>query len=447
MSSRVEQSFLGRVEAFIRDQHLLQRGAKYIVALSGGADSVALLCTLRRLGVDAEAATCNFHLRGEESQRDEMFCVSLCKSMGVALHRAHFDTHTYAQTHKMSIEMAARELRYAYFERLRCDIGADAICVAHHRDDSVETVLLNLVRGTGLRGLRGILPRNGHILRPLLCVGRKDIEEFLLAIGQDYVTDSTNLVPDVKRNKMRLEVLPLLESISPSARQSIFETSLNAAEAYKVYAEAMQASCEASCHDGVIDIEALKRQASPESTLFHLLQPCGFTPAVIRDIYNNVDAQSGRMWSSDTHEALIDRGRIVVEKKHGDADKTLLVSETGNYVYAEDMKFTFELLPCDATFKIDRSRHCACLDAAKVAFPLTIRHTQKADRFVPFGMTRSKLVSDYMTDTKHSLFEKRAQLVVADATGAIVWLVGKRTDNRFRVGSATASVLKIVLHA
>ena len=232
MSKTKKDKILQQVAGFIARNQLLAADNKYIVALSGGADSVALLLIMKALGYDVEAAHCNFHLRGKESERDENFCVSLCESLGIILHRIHFDTLTYAQLHKVSIEMAARDLRYSYFEQLRRDINADAICVAHHKDDNVETILLNLVRGTGMNGLTGISPRNGFILRPLLCIGREDILEYLEAENQDYVTDSSNLVDDVQRNKIRLNVLPLLENVNPAVKDNILTMARWIAEAF-----------------------------------------------------------------------------------------------------------------------------------------------------------------------------------------------------------------------
>ena len=202
---------LNKVKTYIDTHKLLRPDGRYIVGLSGGADSVALLLILKELGYCVEAAHCNFHLRGKESQRDEEYCINLCKEQDVKLHLTRFQTAEYAELHKVSIEMSARTLRYNYFEALRQDIGADAVCVAHHRDDSVETVLLNLVRGTGLRGLMGIRPRNKYIIRPLLSCSKADIEAYLAAKGQVFVTDSSNLVADVKRNKLRLEVVPTLK--------------------------------------------------------------------------------------------------------------------------------------------------------------------------------------------------------------------------------------------
>ena len=223
-----------KVRKYIDHHKLLEDNGLYLVALSGGADSVALLLLLHEHGFRVHAAHCNFHLRGGESDRDEAFCESVCAERQIPLHKAHFDTHEYAQLHKVSIEMAARELRYHWFEQLRRDMDADGICVAHHRDDSVETVLLNLIRGTGLRGLTGIQPRNGYILRPLLCLSREDIERYLHERNQPYVTDSTNLEADVQRNRVRLQLMPLLKTLNPSVCESIQQTASHLAEAQVV---------------------------------------------------------------------------------------------------------------------------------------------------------------------------------------------------------------------
>ncbi|MCR4853467.1 MAG: tRNA lysidine(34) synthetase TilS, partial [Prevotella sp.] len=221
---------LKRVEHYASSHHLFFSGERYLVALSGGADSVALLCILQAMGVPVEAAHCNFHLRGDESDRDEQFCVKLCNQRDVILHRVHFDTQAYAKLHHVSIEMAARRLRYHYFAQLVHDIQAKAVCVAHHRDDSVETLMLNLLRGTGIHGLTGIRPISHQaeqdgvgeidIVRPLLCLSRVDIESYLSSLGQSFVTDSTNLVPDAAlRNRIRLQLLPLMNDIVPSATE------------------------------------------------------------------------------------------------------------------------------------------------------------------------------------------------------------------------------------
>ena len=216
--------FEDRIEKYIERFSLMEKDALYLVALSGGADSVSLLLVLKKLGYRVEACHCNFHLRGEESIRDEKFCEQLCISENIPFHHIHFDTKSYSELHHVSIEMAARNLRYSYFESLRKDLNADAICVAHHQEDSVETVLINLIRGTGVKGLRGILPKNGNIIRPLLCVNRSEIEGYLAALNQGFVIDRTNLIDDVVRNKIRLNIIPLLEQINPRVKDNILKT-------------------------------------------------------------------------------------------------------------------------------------------------------------------------------------------------------------------------------
>ena len=478
---------------FASVHELFVYGGKYIVALSGGADSVSLLFVLKHLehelGIGVEAAHCNFHLRGAESVRDEEFCEQLCGRLDVPLHLIHFDTQAYADLHRVSIEMAARDLRYGYFENLRRDIKAQDICVAHHRDDSVETVLLNLVRGTGLRGLRGIQPRNGNIIRPLLSLSREDIVQYLEALGESYVIDSTNLHNDVKRNKIRLDVMPLLRELNPSVSQSIFESSLRVGEALKVFDEAMKQSIadvttpprgctcpkctnqpvrkctnqpllvqqsllhQQRCtlqanHPLTISIDRLKQQPSPEYTLHEILSSCGFTSAQIEQIYGSLDTCSaGKIIASDSHELAFDRGSLLVQPRTNvaDAARSMRIPETGTYVFSDSLKIKVAAEDCGDDYVPSRAADCVCLDASDIKFPLTLRHIEQGDRFAPFGMNGMKLVSDYLTDRKKNVFEKRAQLVVTDAQQRIVWLVGERTDNRFRISKETSKALRLTL--
>lgn len=441
-----KRSFLDKVEAFSRAQNLFLKDATYIVALSGGADSVALLLSMRQMGMTIEAATCNFNLRGEESDRDEKFCISLCERLNIKIHIAHFDTKTYAELHHVSIEMAARELRYDYFERLRRDINAAGICVAHHRDDSIETLLINLIRGTGVRGLRGIVPKNGYILRPLLCVSRQEIEDFLDEIGQNYVTDSTNLIDDVMRNKVRLDLLPMLEEINPSVRENIFATSLHVNDALDLLDWASEKYIKEVLYDDKINIKALLRQPSPNHLLFCILRKHNFTSAIIEQVSAHLDSETGRVWHSETHDLLLNRGYLVLRKRTSLTAKEMKIVEQGTYVYQPNVRFSFSTSPKNADFIVDKSCHCACLDADKVAFPLTIRGVRTGEKFMPFGMKGFKLVSDYLTDKKRTLFDKQSQLVISDAENRIVWLVNERTDERFKVKSTTKNVLKILLH-
>ena len=432
---------LNKITAFVERHHLLSHDAgKYIVALSGGADSVALLLVLKQLGYDVEAAHCNFLLRGEESDRDEQFVRSLCERLQVQLHLIHFDTKTYADVHQVSIEMAARELRYRYFEQLRQDIGAQDVCVAHHQDDAVETLLMNLIRGTGIHGLTGIRPRNGHIVRPLLCVTRAEIVRFLDSLHQPYVTDSTNLVPDVVRNKIRLEVLPLLQQINPAATENIARTARWMSEAEKVYNDAFNISLFTS-HSSLFTspISTLLTKPSPECFLFELLTPHGFTSSQVEQVFDALKGPSGRVFQSPTHELLIDRDQLIIEERH-EPFAPMRIPESGLYRLPDGRQFRAET---SDEVAVSRDPHCATLDASKVRFPLTLRTVQTGDRFQPYGMKGTRLVSDYLTDRKRTLFEKRRQLVVTDAQGEILWLVGERVAHCYAVTDATRSILRL----
>lgn len=434
---------LNKVCDFIAKHQLLSHDGLHIVALSGGADSVALLRILCHLGYHIEAAHCNFHLRGEESDRDELFVKHLCRTLNIPLHLIHFDTAEYASLHQVSIEIAARELRYRYFHQLRNDIGAEMICVAHHRDDAVETLLMNLLRGAGIHGLTGIRPCNGHIVRPLLGVSRQEIEQYLHSIGQDYVTDSTNLQADVLRNKLRLQLLPLLEKIYPGASDNIARSAYYLSEAEKVYnsiwsAHGVQGDCP---HCATLSLSALKDFPSPLCMLHEHLTPFGFNRNQIEQILTHLDGEPGRIFSSTTHTLVIDRESIMVEPIQQPM-KPLVIPEPGNYRLTDNLRMEVKITDAISVSKLV---DCATLDEEKIVFPLTIRPMQSSDSFCPFGMEGHKLVSDVLTDCKRSVLEKRRQLVVTDAKGDILWLVGLRTDHRYRVTPQTTTVLRLTL--
>lgn len=451
-------SFSYNISSYIRRHELMHHDGFYLVALSGGADSVALLCVLTDLGYRTEAVHCNFHLRGEESNRDENFCDLLCSQMNIPLHRVHFDTQLYAGTHKISIEMAARELRYRYFEQLRHDMNADGICVAHHRDDQVETVLLNLVRGTGLVGLQGMKPKNGYVLRPMLGVSKAQILTYLAGIRQEFVTDSTNLEDDVMRNKLRLKVIPLLEELNPSVADNILRMTENLSEAGKVVDEAIQKDIERLRQpDGSYNLTVLGDLASPSYMLWTLLSPYGFNRTQTMEILTN--ERSGAHWESEHYVAVADRGSLYLFRKDhwGETSPVFKIPETGTFVYpfggtgelddgreAREVKFRLAIETINNDFQINRSETVANLDADKVKFPLTVRPIREGDRFVPFGMKGSKLVSDFLTDSKVSLPARLRQLVVTDAGGNIVWLVGKRIDNRYAVNLKSSSRVLLI---
>lgn len=418
--------FYQKVIRYIHEKKLFTKGDKIVVALSGGADSVALLRVLLQGGYACVAAHCNFHLRGKESDRDAAFVQALCAKLQVPLRITDFDTRTYAESHRVSIEMAARELRYAWFEEVRKQEQAQVIGVAHHRDDSVETFLLNLLRGTGIQGLKGIAPKNGAVVRPLLGVSRMDILTFLASLGQDYVMDSTNLKDDFTRNKLRLNILPALREINPSVSETIAETARRLSEVDAVYRVAMAEACRrVKESENRIDIARLRKETAPQAVLFELLYPLGFHAAQLQDIFRSLDAEPGRLFYSSGYVVLRDRDSLII-KKRGEKSQAWTLRQ--------------EMKAVKNGFQVPHDKCIACLDASKVTESLTLRKWQAGDRFVPFGMRGFKRVRDYLRDRKFSRFDKENQYVVCSGEN-IVWLVNERIDNRFRVTEHTREVI------
>ena len=442
------QAFLNRISEFISSNGLLKDGADVIVGLSGGADSTALLLVLMRLGYRVHAVHCNFHLRGAESDRDEKFVTDLCKKLGVDLEVCHYDTGQYAADHGISIEMAARELRYSDFERIMKQQGAAAVCIAHHRDDSVETVLLNLIRGTGLKGLTGIKPRNGHIIRPMLCVSRQEIEDWLKDIGQAYITDSTNLETDYTRNKIRLELLPMMRSINPSVDGSIDLTAQHLQQAFAFYAQAIEQACkEVVSTDGktiTISIEKLRHTASIQALLFEILSPLGFNDAQITDIAASLDSQPGTQFRSATHQVIKERDSFSVSPVTCPEFTPITVNIEPDTTVALPDGRTLAITTAPADTSISKDPSVATFDAALIKGPLEIRPWKDGDWFIPFGMKGRKLDSDYLTDCKVSTAERKRQLVVTCGQD-IIWLLARRPDNRFRVTDKTSKQLILTI--
>ena len=276
------------VASYIANHHLLAPSASVLVGLSGGPDSVCLALVLQRLGYRLTAAHCNFRLRGEESDRDEAFVRQFAERHGIPLTVTSFDTRTYAAGHHLSVEMAARELRYAWFESERTRLRAEAVAVAHHSDDVVETMLLNLIRGTGLQGLTGIRPVNGRVVRPLLEVSRGQIIHYLSEKGEPYVTDSTNAQCDYTRNKIRHRVLPVLEEVNPRVREVLLTNRANFEAAARIYRKVMDEAMKAVAMqrpDGYcVDLAKERAFHEPETLLFELLAPYRVHPAELAKI-------------------------------------------------------------------------------------------------------------------------------------------------------------------
>ena len=452
---------LNKIKRFIASEHLLRVDALYLVALSGGADSVALLLCLKELGYRVEAVHCNFNLRGEESLRDEQFCEDLCQRENIPFHKVHFDTQAYADLHKVSIEMAARELRYGYFFQLKEALGADGVCVGHHKEDSVETILINLVRGTGLSGLMGIRPRNHDVIRPLLCVTRQEIEDYLHQHAVSFVTDSTNLIDDVVRNKIRLNVLPQLSEINPSVTDAILTTANHLSEVDAIVQESLKEALEKAVifinsatqvssnslnnEPFQLDLSIVRAFPSPSYLLFYILKPFGFSSSQIAEMVSHLDGQTGQLWYSSSHEVTHDRGVFMVLPREETEPHQLVIPETGRYVYDEQLslRLTERALTPSSNVSFSKVPTIVDLDASSIRFPLTLRRVAEGDRFTPLGMRGTQLMSDFLTNLKRNRFEKRNQLVLLDATGTILWVLGLRINDQFKLTPQSTSCLRI----
>ncbi len=427
----------------IKQHSFLNLSNKYVVGLSGGVDSVVLLHILHSLGFNCVALHCNFQLRGEESERDEAFAKNFSATFGIPFYSVSFNTKQYASEKGVSIEMAARELRYAWFEEMRELVDAQSVLVAHHTDDVVETFLMNIVRGTGIRGLSGIKAVNGNVCRPMLSCTRLEIEDYAKKNDLTYVVDSSNLEQVYIRNKFRLGVIPLLEEINPSVRQTILTEINRLAEVEQLFEDKIQdvKSDLLFEEQGLfkIDINRLLEQKAVSTVLYEILGEFDFKSDQISAVVDSLDKESGKQFFSKTHRLIKDRDALIIQEiVENTADKFLI--EDGVASVSEPIKLSLQLETMPLAF--EKGKECAYLDKSKLRFPLMLRKWQAGDSFVPFGMKGRKKLSDYFVDEKLSLVEKETVWVLCSGDD-IIWVVGQRTDNRYRVDVNTSMVLII----
>lgn len=432
---------LSQVQQFIDANKLFDKKSRIIVGLSGGADSVALFDILVSLEYECTSAHCNFHLRGEESNRDEAFVRNLCQNYNLPLHTVDFDTEQYASDNSISIEMAARELRYKWFEELRIELKADYIAIAHHQDDSVETVLLNLIRGTGIKGLTGISPKNEHIVRPLLSITRNDIIKYLSDKKLDFVEDCTNQEDIYTRNKIRLNIIPLLESINPSVKESIRKTSENLQQVETIYNSYIADKQVLVVSDNKINIPKLLECIEPKAILFETLSKYGFNSASVNQIFNSLEGLSGKQFFSEEYQVIKDRDYLFISKKNDYRKEEFTINESDTLL-SHPISLKIETLELNTNFKIERSPNIFYADYDKLSFPLKLRHWKQGDWFIPFGMRGRKKISDYFSDNKFHLIEKEHCWLLCSQDN-IIWIVGHRSDDRYKITSNTQKLLKI----
>ena len=442
---------LDRFRQYNNQQHLVPDGAEVLLAVSGGRDSVAMADLASRTGLRFAIAHCNFNLRPGDCDRDQHFVMQLAEGYGVPFFTTSFDTRAYAVEKGLSVEEAARELRYSWFARLCRDNDYACVATAHHRDDSVETFFLNLFRGTGIAGLHGIRPRSElavgglsmTVVRPMLCFSRADIDAYIAVRGLAYVEDHTNAELDARRNRIRHQLMPLLRELYPSVDTTMQANIERLSEAGQVFAgrvaelrqrlvkvytpqlSTMPMTIEAIAVD---DISAL----SPQRTLlFELLRPYGFNAATVDDMLQAIaDGHSGRLFLSPTHQAELHRGQLLLAPNAVPREPRLAVDNDAA------VPSSFAGIDPSCTLWVD---------AEAVKGGLKLRRWQEGDRFRPFGMKGTRLVSDFLKDSGLSLIERGHVFLLTDSTDTPLWLVGLRADDRFRITEATRKALRVDL--
>ncbi len=428
----------------IAKKKLFEPGQKVLLAISGGIDSMVMLYLFEKSGFEYGIVHCNFQLRGNESDGDEEFVKKQVLIHGVPSYFKKFDTEDYAQVNGISIEMAARELRYEFFEKIRAENKYDYIATAHHSDDLIETFFLNLTRKTGIKGLTGIKEKSGKIIRPLLFASRAEIEALACENYIDFREDSSNSEVVFQRNFLRHKILPLFLELNPSFKKNIVASIENLRDAEKVYSGFFEPeknkALKRAIDSVVIDIWSLKNTMYPRLLLFEILAEFNFNPVVIDEVFQSLEGDSGKQFFSKTHRLVKDREQLFIS----------VVEENGNKIYYienDDIElfrpFEINIGKYSATgFKIRKEKNVACLDMDKLHFPLLVRKWQQGDYFQPLGMTGFKKVSDFFIDEKVPLHKKENTWILCSGE-KIVWIMGHRIDNRFKIDPKTRNILLV----
>lgn len=433
------------LKSYIQQHQLFTADQKILLTVSGGIDSMVMLHLFKHLEVRYGVAHCNFQLRGRESDEDEAFVKTSVEMLGIPIFNIRFETNAYATENKLSIQMAARDLRYGWFEQIRKLHGYDFIATAHNADDSMETFFINLTRGCGLEGLTGIKPKLGNIIRPVLFASRKDIDQYARRKGVSYREDSSNASDKYLRNFIRHQVLPLLEQESPSFRKSMQITMSNLANSNSIYEHAIQKIIgEISFYEEnilYIDIHKLSGSSAVATILWEILKHYKFNRDICYEIEEALQAQSGKTFLSISHRLVKDRDKLIITP--------LEEQEKQNYYIDLDhlppnlpIAIQLKVIERNTDFVLNNKPEVAMLDYDLLEWPIILRNWKAGDYFSPLGMKALKKVSDFLIDLKISVPEKENTWIL-ESGGKIVWIIGKRIDDRAKITDKTKRVLVI----
>ncbi len=427
------------------DKANIKTGTKLLCAISGGVDSTVMLHVLDDFGFDCIVAHCNFQLRGKASDDDENFVRELAAKFEFKFLCQTFDTYKYAEKTGLSIQMAARDLRYNWFNEMAKQYNCKYIALAHNSDDQVETIISNLARGTGIKGLTGMSFVKDKLFRPLLFTSREEIEAFAEENAIDFKIDETNKSTKYSRNKIRHKIIPLLEEINTSAKSNILKSVKYLTDTEVIMREYVK-SCKEKCLNYIgenieIDLRELKKCVAPETVLFELLLGEGIPKPLASESINLIDSKSGKTCSFLNITVLRDRNSLIINKNSKiEKFETVFINNFDELKLLEQFKVSAKLVDYQPDLKINKISNFAYIDFEKLVFPLSLRTWQEGDRFKPFGMKNYRKLSDFLKDEKLNLFEKE-NLKILESDGKIVWLLGLRLDNRFRISDETKKVL------
>lgn len=430
---------------YIQKNKLFANDDKILVTVSGGVDSVVLLHLLHKLNYNIALAHCNFNLRGNESDQDEHFVKSLCNSYGLANHFISFNTEEFAAEKKISIEMAARDLRYNWFNELCQKHNYTKIATGHHLNDSIETLFINLTRGTGINGLTGINPMNGNIVRPLSFASRDQIEAFAAYEKLEFRTDSSNHSNAYVRNIIRNEIIPRFKTINPSFEKTMRDnlSRLNqTADIYNQQIDLIRTHILTEENNQIkINIKKLNEIKQRETYLYELISPYNFNYSSVINIISATENEPGRLFYSPTHQILVDRENIIIEIRN---------NQKSNFIINAPTDFLSAPIPLKikeysiSEYKLIKDKTTACLDTEKLNYPLTLRIWEQGDFFYPLGMNKRKKISDFFIDEKINRFEKLKTYILTN-NEEIIWVVGHRIDNRYKITPNTKSIIQLTL--
>ncbi len=433
---------LALFNAFAQQNSLFTRQTKIIAAVSGGMDSVLMARLLHAAGLDFVIAHCNFQLRGDEALRDQSFCQQLAANLAVPFHTINFDTTQYAATHKISIQMAARDMRYTWFEELRLQLGYDVIALAHHQNDTIETILLNLTRGTGIAGLHGIRPKVGNLVRPMLFLSRDEVMAIVKANKIDFVEDSSNASVKYARNKIRHEVVPKLKELNPNLENTFQEHLQHFAELEQLLEMQLEnlrsklfIKHQQEIHIPIKSLQDLKPQ---NLLIFGLLKPFGFNVTSVNDLIDSLGKHAGRKFEATDFNIILDRDKVILSPVKTDGNRTVTIDEQTDRTKFGSNHFdiTHTILP----YEIVNNSNIAAIDAELLSYPLSIRTWQQGDYFYPLGMKTRKKLSDFFIGQKVPLHHKDQVPVLVNGNGDIIWVAGFRVDNRYKITPGTKKI-------